>query len=169
MTATSDGAGNFTFNELPPSTYKLEVTRDGFKTKVLDGVHILAEQANCAERGAGDRRQVRDGDRERREIRQQSIPKPETSAARSPRKISRRCLTLAATRCNWLNWRPACLATVRRTPAAAHYSLPGNQGDGSAGASYGPVHDREQAAGLRQWRPQRHERHHALTACRSPA
>jgi hypothetical protein len=47
LTTTSDGAGNFNFNELPPSTYKLEVARDGFKTKVLDGVHILAEQANA--------------------------------------------------------------------------------------------------------------------------
>ena len=47
ITTTSDGAGNFTFSELPPSTYKLEVTRDGFKTKVLDGVHIISDQANA--------------------------------------------------------------------------------------------------------------------------
>lgn len=47
ITTTSDGAGNFTFSELPPSTYKLEVTRDGFKTKVLDGIHIISDQANA--------------------------------------------------------------------------------------------------------------------------
>lgn len=47
LTTKSDGSGNFSFSELPPSTYKLEVTRDGFKKKVLDGVHIISEQANA--------------------------------------------------------------------------------------------------------------------------
>jgi len=47
LTATSDSAGNFTFNELPPSHYMLTVTRDGFKKKVLDNISILAEQANA--------------------------------------------------------------------------------------------------------------------------
>ncbi len=46
ITATSNPEGNFVFNQLAPSTYKLEVTRDGFKKKQLDGVHIIAEQAN---------------------------------------------------------------------------------------------------------------------------
>ena len=45
--ATSDDSGNFSFSQLPPSTYKLEAARAGFKSKVLDGVHILAEQANA--------------------------------------------------------------------------------------------------------------------------
>src|SRR5579859_7950327 len=40
--AKSDAEGNIVFNQLPPSTYKLEVKREGFKSKVLDGVHILA-------------------------------------------------------------------------------------------------------------------------------
>lgn len=46
ITTTSDPAGNFAFNQLAPSTYKLEVSRDGFKKKMLDGVRIIAEQAN---------------------------------------------------------------------------------------------------------------------------
>ena len=47
LKATSDDTGNFSFSQLPPSTYKLEVARSGFKSKVLDSVHILAEQANA--------------------------------------------------------------------------------------------------------------------------
>lgn len=46
IAAVSNDAGVFVFNELPPSTYALVVTRDGFKKKSLDNVHILAEQAN---------------------------------------------------------------------------------------------------------------------------
>ena len=33
ISATSNGYGNFVFNQLPPSTYKLEVSREGFKKK----------------------------------------------------------------------------------------------------------------------------------------
>lgn len=47
LTATSDQAGNFTFNELPPNTFSLVATRDGFKKKILDNIKILAEQPNA--------------------------------------------------------------------------------------------------------------------------
>ncbi len=47
ITTTSDAAGNFSFSQLPPSTYNLAVSREGFKTKTLNGVHILGEQANA--------------------------------------------------------------------------------------------------------------------------
>src|SRR5215469_3736169 len=47
LTTTSDATGVFSFNQLPPSTYRLEVAHAGFKKKVLDGVHIIAEQANA--------------------------------------------------------------------------------------------------------------------------
>lgn len=47
IAVTSDASGSFIFNVLPPSTYTLEVTCAGFKKKVLDGVQIIAEQANA--------------------------------------------------------------------------------------------------------------------------
>lgn len=47
LSVTSDGEGNFSFNVLPPSTYTLQVTRDGFKKKVFDDLRIIAEQANA--------------------------------------------------------------------------------------------------------------------------
>ncbi|MGO8759690.1 MAG: carboxypeptidase regulatory-like domain-containing protein [Terracidiphilus sp.] len=47
LTATSNSTGGFAFNALSPSTYRVEVSRSGFKTKVIDNVNILAEQANA--------------------------------------------------------------------------------------------------------------------------
>ena len=43
---TSNAEGIYTISGLPPAAYQLTVTRDGFKTKVLDHVEIIPEQAN---------------------------------------------------------------------------------------------------------------------------
>jgi hypothetical protein len=47
LEATADGAGNFFFGGLAPSLYKVEVTRDGFKSKVIDDFKVLGDQANA--------------------------------------------------------------------------------------------------------------------------
>ena len=47
LTATSDNAGVYNFNTLPPSRYSMTVEKTGFKKKVLDNVAIIAEQANA--------------------------------------------------------------------------------------------------------------------------
>lgn len=44
---TSNAAGLYNFGALPPSHFKVEVAKDGFKTKVLDNVPIMAEQINA--------------------------------------------------------------------------------------------------------------------------
>src|SRR5271157_1833953 len=44
---TSNSAGIYNFGALPPSHFKLEVSMDGFKTKVLDNVPVIAEQINA--------------------------------------------------------------------------------------------------------------------------
>ena len=44
---TSNDAGIYNFGALPPSHFKVEVSRDGFQTKVLDNVAIIAEQQNA--------------------------------------------------------------------------------------------------------------------------
>ncbi len=46
LTTTTRTSGDFNFNALPPSTYKLTVTRAGFMQQDLDNVKIIAEQAN---------------------------------------------------------------------------------------------------------------------------
>jgi len=46
LEATSDAAGVYTFNALPPSNYKIEVEKSGFKKQVVDHVQFIAEQTN---------------------------------------------------------------------------------------------------------------------------
>lgn len=47
LTAQSNGAGTYTIGALQPSTYKVTVSRTGFKNKVVDDVRILANQPNA--------------------------------------------------------------------------------------------------------------------------
>src|ERR1035438_8917145 len=47
LQSTSNSAGDFVFSALAPSVYKLETSRDGFKTNVIDDLQILAEQSNA--------------------------------------------------------------------------------------------------------------------------
>ena len=46
LTAQSNGSGSYTIGALEPSSYKVEVSRTGFKNKVVDNVRILANQPN---------------------------------------------------------------------------------------------------------------------------
>ncbi|MGB8030093.1 MAG: carboxypeptidase regulatory-like domain-containing protein [Terracidiphilus sp.] len=46
QTVTSNEVGIYTFNALPPAPYRLTVSKGGFKTKVLEQVEIIPEQAN---------------------------------------------------------------------------------------------------------------------------
>src|SRR5690349_9536605 len=44
--STTDATGTYHFNALPPSNYQLTVDISGFKTKVLESIQIIPEQAN---------------------------------------------------------------------------------------------------------------------------
>src|SRR5207245_6343844 len=44
---TSNDSGIYNLSALPPSHYRIEVEKTGFKKKVLDHVGIIAEQANA--------------------------------------------------------------------------------------------------------------------------
>lgn len=46
LTAQSNGSGDYTIGGLQPSSYKIEVSRTGFKNKLVDNVRILANQPN---------------------------------------------------------------------------------------------------------------------------
>ena len=159
ITATSDAAGNFTFSELPPSTYKLEVTGDGFKSKVMDGVHVISEQANALNvvmdiGGQSETVTVNAADSPTIDTETGSISGTITQEdfAKMP-DFGRDPLQLA-------QLAPGMFGDSSQNAGGGTFSLPGNQGDGSAGASSGPYHDREQAASLRQRRPQRYQWHH---------
>ncbi|HTJ30105.1 MAG TPA: TonB-dependent receptor, partial [Acidobacteriaceae bacterium] len=47
QTRTSNDAGVYNFNALPPDTFSLVVTRDGFQAKTLDKLQLIPEQANA--------------------------------------------------------------------------------------------------------------------------
>ena len=46
LQTTSNSAGVYTFNALPPDTFKLTATMNGFSTRTLDNLAIAPEQAN---------------------------------------------------------------------------------------------------------------------------
>ena len=46
LQSTSNGAGVYTFNALPPDTFKLTATMAGFSTKTINNLTITPEQAN---------------------------------------------------------------------------------------------------------------------------
>ena len=46
-TTTTDAAGLYNFNALPPSRYTMKVEKSGFKQKLLQNVGVIAEQANA--------------------------------------------------------------------------------------------------------------------------
>ncbi len=46
-TATTTGAGVYTFNALPPNQFTMAVTATGFKSKTLSNVQVRPEQANA--------------------------------------------------------------------------------------------------------------------------
>jgi len=47
LTSTTDAAGIYHFNALPPSNYQLSVESSGFMKKVLDNIRIIPDQANA--------------------------------------------------------------------------------------------------------------------------
>lgn len=46
LTSTTNSEGIYNFNGLPPSTFKLTISADGFATKVIDDLKVIAEQQN---------------------------------------------------------------------------------------------------------------------------
>ena len=48
-TATTSSAGVYGFNALPPSTYTVSVSKEGFQTKTLDQVQVIPEQPNAVD------------------------------------------------------------------------------------------------------------------------
>ena len=137
LTTTSDAAGNFSFNALPPSTYNLQVTRDGFKKKLLSGVHIIAEQANSLnvvmEIG---------GAAETVTVNAANNPIIDTATGNIGGTITQQQLAtmpdFGRDPLQLAQLAPGMFGDASQNAGGGAYSLPGNQGDGSVGASSGP-------------------------------
>jgi hypothetical protein len=137
ITATSGDSGLFTFNQLPPSKYDITVTRDGFKKKLVENVAILAEQANSLtvklEIGtASETITVNAAENPVMDTETGSISGTisQNDLAKMP-DFGRDPLQLA-------QLAPGMFGDSSQSAGGGTFSLPGNQGDGSATNSSGP-------------------------------
>ncbi|MDR3737446.1 MAG: TonB-dependent receptor [Terracidiphilus sp.] len=137
VSITSNDAGGFVFNQLPPSTYTVTVTRDGFKKKVLDNVRVIAEQANALnvvlEIG---------GTAETVTVNASELPLMDTESGSVGGTITQNDLakmpTFGRDPLQLAQLAPGMFGDSSQASGGGTFSLPGNQGDGSAGASSGP-------------------------------
>ncbi|MGD0890369.1 MAG: carboxypeptidase regulatory-like domain-containing protein [Terracidiphilus sp.] len=137
LTTTSNSAGDYAFNALPPSVYKLEVSRDGFKSKVIDNVKILSEQSNALNvalevGGKAETVTVNAADHPLIDTETGNIGGTidQNDFAKMP-DFGRDPLQLA-------QLAPGMFGDGSQAAGGGAYSLPGNQGDSSVGSSSGP-------------------------------
>lgn len=137
ITATSDAGGNFVFNALKPSQYKVEASCKGFKTNVIDNVQILAEQANALNvvlevGGAAETVTVNAAEH----------PSIDTETGNVSATITQNDLArmpdFGRDPLQMIQLAPGVTADQSQSSGGGTFSLPGNQGDGSAGATSGP-------------------------------
>ena len=137
VTAVSGDTGVFTFNELAPSKYSITLSRDGFKKKVLDNVAILAEQANSLtiklEIGTAS---------ETVTVNAEATPVMDTETGSISGTISQNDFAkmpdFGRDPLQLAQLAPGMFGDSSQNSGGGTASLPGNQGDGSAGNSTGP-------------------------------
>ncbi len=137
VTVKSGATGLFTFNQLAPSKYSITVTRDGFKKKVIDNVAILSEQANSLTimldiGTAAETVTVNAADQPAIDTETGNIGGTisQNELAKMP-DFGRDPLQLA-------QLAPGMFGDGSQQAGGGSFSLPGNQGDSSVGASSGP-------------------------------
>jgi hypothetical protein len=134
---TSNSTGGFDFNQLAPSAYKLQVSRDGFKPKVIDNLTIIAEQANALnvtmEVG---------GQAETVTVNAENSPIIDTETGSISGTITQNDLAkmpdFGRDPLQLAQLAPGMFGDGSQSAGGGSYSLPGNQGDSSVGASSGP-------------------------------
>ncbi|HEX7728968.1 MAG TPA: carboxypeptidase regulatory-like domain-containing protein [Terracidiphilus sp.] len=137
LNATSNETGFFVFNHLPPSKFTITVTRDGFKKKVFDNVAILSEQANsmtiALEVGAAA---------ETVTVNAAESPVMDTETGSIGASITQNQLAkmpdFGRDPLQLAQLAPGMFGDSSQSAGGGTFSLPGNQGDGSAGNSTGP-------------------------------
>ena len=137
LITTSDSSGNFNFHELPPSTYTLVGTRDGFKKKILNNIKIISEQANSLsvvmEVG---------GTSETVTVNAAEVPTLDTATGSISGTISQNDLAkmpdFGRDPLQLAQLAPGMFGDSAQQAGGGTFALPGNQGDGSAGSTSGP-------------------------------
>jgi hypothetical protein len=148
ISVSSDEVGNFVFNQLPPSSYTLTITRDGFKKKVLDNVKLIAEQANALnvvlEIG---------GTAETVTVNAAELPMMDTGTGSISGTITQNDLAkmpdFGRDPMQLARLAPGMFGDGAQSGGGGAYAMPGNQGPGSVGASSGPYNteNRPQVSG----------------------
>jgi hypothetical protein len=137
LITTSNSTGDYSFNELSPSTYTLVITRDGFKKKVLENISVIAEQAN----GLNVILEV-GGAQEIVTVNAADAPIIDTETGNISGTITQNDLAkmpdFGRDPLQLAQLAPGMFGDSSQSAGGGTFSLPGNQGDGSAGASSGP-------------------------------
>lgn len=137
LSAVSGDTGFYTLHQLAPSNYTITVERDGFKKKVFDNVKLISEQANTINvtlevGGASQTVTVNAAETPIMDTTTGSISGTisQNDLAKMP-DFGRDPLQLA-------QLAPGMFGDASQNASGGTFSIPGNQGDGSAGASTGP-------------------------------
>jgi len=136
LEATSNSEGIYNFGALPPSHFKLEVSKEGFKTKVLDNVPIIAEQINAVnvelEVGAATQTVT---------VNAEEAPLIDTETAQISGTITNQQLqnlpVFGRDIFQAVQLAPGYFGDGSRDGSGGTQSIPGNQGPGGSGAATG--------------------------------
>ena len=136
QTDTSNSAGIYNFGALPPSRFKLEISKDGFKTKVYDNVQVIAEQVNAldVELEVGTATETVT-------VNAEDVPLIDTETAQISGTITNKQIqslpVFGRDVFQVVQLAPGFFGDGSRTGSGDTNALPGNQGPGGSGAATG--------------------------------
>lgn len=135
MVSTTDAAGIYNFNALPPSSYQLTLDAAGFKKKVLDNIRIIPEQANAVDV------QLEVGKVEETVTVSDATPPIDTATGNISGTISttqvQNMPSFGRDVFKLLQLTPGVFGQSSQTGNGGGFNLPGTQGPGATGGSTG--------------------------------
>jgi hypothetical protein len=136
LTATSNDAGVYNFNALPPSRYSLTVEKQGFKKTVLGDIGLIAEQANAI-----NLRLDLGGATDTVTVSAESAPAIDTETANISGTVTAHQIqslpSFGRDVYQLAQLAPGAFGDASRTAGGDTAQLPGNAGPGGPGASTG--------------------------------
>lgn len=148
LTTTSRAGGDYSFNALPPSTYKITVSHAGFKQKEIDNVKIIAEQPNSL-----NLQMEVGGESEVVNVNAAERPLIDTSTGQIGGTITQESIAKLPSYgrdvFQLVQLAPGVFGDGSRSSGGGTNNLPGNSGPGGPGASGGifATENRPQASG----------------------
>ncbi len=136
LTTESGAVGNYAFNALPPSRYKLEAELSGFKKKVVDDVPVRPEQANALNL------QLEAGDvTETVNVNGSAEAAIDTATAQISGTVNQQQIatlpSFGRDVFQLVQLTPGVFGDASRSSGGGTFNLPGNDGPGGSGATNG--------------------------------